>query len=77
MSLLGLYLWSILGASHCLAGELHMAIHQIPNMRTVGILVAMLGVAMGNGLAGAALVPMSQLWRGPGAVAMGGLQCRY
>ena len=44
---------------------------------TMGNLVVMLGVAMGTGLAGTAPVPVSQLWRGPGAVALGGLQCRY
>ena len=31
----------------------------------VGILVVILGVAMGSGLASTVLVPVSQLWQGP------------
>ena len=43
----------------------------------VGNLVAFLGVAMGAGLAGTELVPVSQFRRGPVLVARGGLYPRY
>ena len=43
----------------------------------VGIPVVTLRVAMGTGLAGAGLVPMSQLFARTSSVALGGLQRRY
>ena len=43
----------------------------------VGNLVMFLGVAMGAGLAGIGLVPVSQFRRGPVPVAKGGLYPRY
>ena len=43
----------------------------------MGILVILLGVAMGAGLAGVGLVPVSHFRRGPIPVALGELQCRY
>ena len=43
----------------------------------MGILVILLGVAIGASLAGARLVAVSHFWRGSIPVALGGLQCRY
>ena len=43
----------------------------------VGNLVMSLGVAMGTGLAGAGLVPVSQFSARTNSVAMGGLQAGY
>ena len=62
------------------AGHLHEKMLQTQSISlgsAVGILVAVMELPWGLVSIGVALVPVSRIWRGPVATALGGLQCRY